>query len=504
MQLRSDTRITKLDALAVPAITAAGGVLYYFLGIHFDVSTLAPYMQFIDQQLLTNQLLESLWYYHANPPLLNLFTGIVLKVFGEASILVFSLAFHALGFLLALAVFALASALSESRRIAYILTALFVFSPAFVLYENWLMYTFPAAALLGLSAYALSRYVETESGRWGLAFFSCLAVIALTRSMFHLVWALVVTGGLILVLRHQLKRTLLCAVIPLLLVTGWYAKNYYLFGTFSASTWMGLGLTNITTLMVPREALAPLVRDGTLSKYALVSRYEDARQLFPDVETPFDDIPVLHDKRKSTGKLNFNYVGLIDINNHYARDALQTVRHFPSNYLSGVKLANRLFFSPASMNCYFTLENRVAAAPMEMLYNPLFYGASILPKTTEEPHYGYSGKYVLEVNTGVILIIGVPLLFLYGLIRLLRAFAGKSPYRSAEAVVLAYLLFNIAYIYSLGTLLELGENWRYRFLQEPFVLVLLSLLIRDLSRVRRGRQPTDSALRRAGADAGAQ
>ncbi len=481
-------RVRKIDVLAVLAITSAGRLLYYLSGVHFDASTLAPYMQFIDRELLTDRLLESLWYYHANPPLLNLFTGTVLKLFGGHSTFGFSLFFHALGLLFACVFFALILRLGKSRRVAYGLSTLFVLSPAFVLYENWLMYTFPAAALLCLSVYALLQYSENESTRWGVAFFSCIAVIALTRSMFHLVWALVITGGLLLLMKHQAKQILLCAVVPLLLVAGWYGKNLYLFGTFSASTWMGLGLSNVTTLTVEKEELAPLVRDGSLSTYALVSRYEDKKMLFPDIEMPTDKIPVLHNKIKSTGEFNFNYAGLIDINKRYTRDALQTLRHFPANYANGVLLSNRLFFSPASMNRYFTIENRVAAAPMDMLYNPLIYGAGILPKIVEQPHFGYSGKYSVEVNTGVILVVGLPLLFLFGLIRLLRMWLGKTSYERTESIILAYLLFNILYIYTLGTFLELAENYRYRFIQEPLVLVLIGIFLADLARTIKDRR----------------
>ncbi len=476
---------SRIDMLVVLAMTAAGRLLYYVLGLYFDASTLSTYMQFIDRELLTNQLIESLWYYHANPPLLNLTTGLALKLFGEHAPLALSVVFHALGGLLALAIFAVIEKLSRSRVAAYALTALMVFSPAFVLYENWLMYTFPTAAMLGISVYLLMRYVESGEARWGTIFFASLALIALTRSMFHLAWAIVITGGLAFSMRHQAKQVLFCAAVPLLMVVGWYGKNYYLFGTFSASSWMGLGLSNITTLTVPRDKLKPLVEQGALSEYALVSRYEDRSQLFVDVDPSEKRIRVLHSQKKSTGESNFNYVGLIDINTLYTHDALKTVIHFPVNYLKAVTLSNRLFFSPTSMNAYFTVENRVAAAPMEMWYNPLIYGAKLLPTKTEQPHFGYTGKYFLEVNTGIILVIGLPLLLLYALTRIAYGITGKAPVRPIETIILTYLVFNILYTYSLGTLLELGENYRYRFVQEPLFLIVLGFLIGDLIRLRR-------------------
>ncbi len=478
--MASDDGLSKKDILAVLAITAAARLAYYVSGVHFDASTLGSYMQFIDTELLVTRLLESLWYYHANPPILNLFTGTVLKLFGDSSTIVFSMTFHILGFLAAVALFGLTLKLGRSRRMAFILTSLFVVSPSFVLYENWLMYTFPTAVLLLLSAFALLRFAETESTRWGIAFFASLAVIALTRSMFHLAWVVVITAGVFLVMRGQTRRVAIFAVIPLLLVTGWYGKNYFLFGSFSASTWMGIGLSNISTLVVPKEDLAPLVEDGTLSKYALISRYEDRDQLFFDVEVPAKRIPVLHNKLKSSGAHNFNYASLIEINKFYTRDAFQVARHFPSSYATGLLISNRLFFSPGSMNLYFTVDNRVAASPMERFYNPLIYGANFLPQQLEQPHYGFSGKYRIEVNTGLILVITFPLVILFGLIRLFMMYRDAAPDRRASAIVLAYLLFNILYIYGLATFLELAENYRYRFIQEPLMLVVISLLLGDL------------------------
>ena len=477
--------IRRTDLLIVIAMTSASRFLFYSSGLTFDASTPFSFMQFIDPQLLMRQLLQSLWHYHANPPLLNLTTGIALKLFGANAPLALSMAFHALGFLLAASVFAVLQTCTRSRIVAYALTALMVFSPSFVLYENWLMYTFPSAALLGVSVYLLMRYVVSGATRWGVSFFVCLALLALTRSMFHLAWMIVITGTLSFSMPHRARHVLRCAAVPLILVVGWYGKNYLLFGTFSSSTWMGLGLSNITTLTVPRSKLEPLVKEGTLSEFALVSRYEDTRLLFSDLNPSQDEIPVLHNLKKSTGQFNYNYLGIVDVSALYARDGFQTALHFPAEYLNGVKLSNRLFFSPTSMNAYFTAENRIAAAPMQLVYNLLFYGAKASPVQTEVPHFGYSGKNFVEVNTGIILIFIYPLILLYALARIVYVVSGKAPISLVEKALLTYLVFNISYIYFLGTLLELAENYRYRFLTEPLFLMLVGLLIGDLNRLRR-------------------
>src|SRR5262245_41944635 len=131
------------DVLIVAALYAASYALYAALGVRFDGSPLTHYMQFIDVQLLYGRLLESIWYYHANPPLLNLFAGIGLKLFGAHAFTFYDVSFHLLGFVTALTLYGLTLRLSASRIAAGITTGLFVFSPSFIQYQNWLMYSFP-------------------------------------------------------------------------------------------------------------------------------------------------------------------------------------------------------------------------------------------------------------------------------------------------------------------------------------------------------------------------
>ena len=95
------------------------------------------------------------------------------------------------------------------------------------------------------------------------------------------------------------------------------------------------------------------------------------------------------------------------------------------------------------------------------------------------------------MNTGLILVITFPLVILFGLIRLFLMYRDAAPERRASAVVLAYLLFNILYIYALATFVELAEKYRYPFFQEPLMLVVISLLLGDLIRtLRRKRSKT--------------
>src|SRR5690242_17673536 len=95
------------DWLAVAALYLASTAFYAFRGVAFDASPFPVYMQFIERDLLEHRLLESLWYYHGNPPLLNLLAGIGVKLAGDHAPLFFNAVFHLVGALTAWCVYAL-------------------------------------------------------------------------------------------------------------------------------------------------------------------------------------------------------------------------------------------------------------------------------------------------------------------------------------------------------------------------------------------------------------
>lgn len=479
--------LQRRDVLIVIGLFAVARALYAWLGLYFDATPLQSYMQFIDVQLLSDRLLESLWYYHANPPMLNLVAGIGVKLFGNHVGWFFAVLFHLLGCFAALSVYLLTWRLSSSRVTAHVAAGLLVFSPAFVLYENWLMYTFPTVVLLTVSAVALYQYLVTLQTRWCVAFFGLLALLLLTRSLFHLAWMVGVAVLLAVSMWERRRQVLLAAILPVLVVASWYGKNYYLFGMFSSSSWLGLGMSNISTLVATRDELQPLVDDHRLTPYALVSRYRQIEQLFLPQAAP-TGIPVLDQVTKSTGQWNFNNRRIVEINRYYTHDAITVARAFPFSYVVGVFIANRLFFSPPSMNLYFAADNRAAAQPMERIFNPLLYGTGATPGWMRQPHYGFGHKNLLEVNTSVPLIVVWWVVLGYGYFQVRRAVRSGGPESRPRALVIGFIVVTALYIYVVGTAFELAENYRYRYVVEPLFLVLAATAATSLVRFVRSRR----------------
>ena len=467
------------DLVLVLAIFIVARLLYAFLGVEFDDSTFPRYFQFIDRPLLAERALESIWYSHAFPPMLNVLAAIGEKVFGSYQVIFFAAVFHMLGFLLAACVFALTLRFTASRTAAYLVVTLLVFSPAFVMYENWLMYTFPAAAMLTVSAYLLMRYLDAPSNARAFGFFFLLALLCLTRGAFHLAWFVMIVCLLVFFLRQRWRQLLIAALFPFLLVAGWYGKNLYYFGTFAGSTMLGFGLNNITTLTVTRSQLKPLITEGTLTPFALISRHVDQEMIFSANPKPPTGIPVLDIVKKSTGAYNYDNHQILEIERFYRQDAIEVAKRFRLNYLAGVWLSNHLFFSPSSMNTYFSDNNREAALPMEILMTPLLYAVPARAYFVGQPHFGFDTPPSLEMNMSYSLLVIWALLLPYIYLRARKGIRGSDTGQRKLGLIAGYMLVNILYIWGLSTTVELAENYRYKFLVEPLFMVFAAIAISD-------------------------
>src|SRR5207245_7531778 len=100
---RRERRLLYAAALAGGFVVSR--LLYWSIGVRFDSSSLGWYWQYVDPVLLKYDLVRSLVYLHSQPPLFNLFLGLVLKLFPGHEATVFQLTFLALGLTLTLSMF---------------------------------------------------------------------------------------------------------------------------------------------------------------------------------------------------------------------------------------------------------------------------------------------------------------------------------------------------------------------------------------------------------------
>lgn len=443
-------------------------LLYIRAGLKFDLTPPRYFYQFIDPELLKDRLFESLWYLHGQPPLFNLFTGLLYQWFSPQS-RVFQYLFLLLGLVFSLVLYWLGFRLGLRRWLSALLAVWFMVSPATVLYENLYFYTYPVAFILVLSGLTLSKFLETEGFWWGLGFFSLLASLCLTWALFHLVWMLCVIV-LVGMFYRNWRRLVLISLLPLLLVTGWYTKSYLLFGNFGTSSWAGMNLSHVTFLspLTPESARDELVAQGNLSPYPVIEAFrsvDDYEGLMP--VPPPRGIPVLDDPLKSTEAVNFNHAFYIDLSARMLGESLNFIRAHPELYLSSVKLGFSIYFHSSSD--YLLLKDK-PVPQLETWWDSIFYGQ--LSAYGEDPTSRWEGnpRYV-----GWWLVVMYAAAILYG-VKLI-----STPDRSTPAfqAVVAFMAFTILYFTVMANFMDLGENNRFRFALDPLALVLFGRLIQN-------------------------
>lgn len=483
-------------AIAVGAYIASR-ILLHLIGVRFDASPLAYYHQYLDPDLLRFDLVRSIVYLHTQPPLFNLFLGVILKVFPHHAALAFAISYKLLGVAMVVSLFLLMHAMGLTGRTSLILTTLFFISPSCVLFENSLVYTYPTMALLCVAAVVLHKAVAARSFVMLFLAFSLCAIIVLTRSLFNLVWLLAVVAMLVAFRPGDRLKLVAASCVPLAAVLLWYGKNVHLFGTFGASSWLGYGLYKMTVLGLPLEERLDLIRQGRLSPISLVPLYRPVDEYRPFLRPIAPTgVPALDQELKSNGRPNLNHVAYVAVANRYRVDALTALRLRPDAYARSVFDSVILSFLPASEFWPTYPEtprnaNRILMFPYEVVYNAILYG-SISSSSRQAPASSV-GIFLVLAYLGAALWGGFLCAeTLTAVFRQWRSVAANNADDCLETsspaarVTLLFLWITLLYVLIVSNALEIGETMRMRYLVEPFVLVVVASGVREL-KARCGR-----------------
>jgi hypothetical protein len=452
-------------------------VLYFWAGIRFDTHILASNFQFIDLQLLKTRLFESLYYFHMQPPLLNLLVGTAIKTFPDN----YGTALHALylaaGLSAALFLFVVMRRLGVSEPISLALTILFVTSPAWVLYENFPMYEYLIMWLLLASSIALYDLVEQPTFWRAFIFFSLLATLAWLRSLYHLFYLVAIAAVLAFFLGKSRKTILLAAVLPICTVLALFVKNLLVFGLFSSSSWLGHALVTCTIHQLTEAEKNNLIEQGKLAEIARVESgvaVAEFRPFFPGVGPT--GIPVLDEEIKSTGDVNTNNILYLKADFAYRKAAQQVLRNYPVAYARSVAIAWFCYFLPPTDFFQFD-ETRAHIQGLDRLYNIVVFG-QFREATGKQLRVLRSEGHTISLvlYTGIFLIIGFLVLLTGGLIYLIQGIRRRS-LSPAQIGLLIFMILNITYIIATTNFLSSFENNRYAFPSGPFYVVLLGLCL---------------------------
>ncbi len=458
--IKNDRSIILLLLIAV----LLSRVVFYGLGIRFDAEEITTLWQIIDVELLKRDLLGSLFYLHFQPPLFNAFLGIVLKLSPENPQTLLGIIYLLFGLAMSFFMYKTMRVLGAAPLLSGLATFGFMISPPTILYENWIFYTYPVALLFLLLNYYFYKYANKFCIKTLIILITVATLLALTRSVFHLFW-LVICIGFIFATTSQ--RHLLHAVITvslfLIIVVGWYAKNAWLYGQFTAFSATGMSLAKMVQPVASQDLVDKLIQQGRVSQVYLVPRYSPIEK-YPtefQLKSPYEH-PLLKNTRKSTGGLNFNHYAYVNISKQYQSDVLEIIKNDNKIILKIIIRSLGMFFLPASDYPPFLEPNYSRISTYDRWWSYVFQLRFAYYTREQLKNESIS---TLKKITNISLIV----LLLYLLVPTLLAIKSiKSTIKNIKITFLFYFI-NVIIISTICILFETGENNRFRFEMDPTV-----------------------------------
>lgn len=430
--------------------------------LHLNYIAIDRYWQYLNVDTLRHNLLRGVWYDHAQPPVFNLFLGLVLKVTGQAAPIVFSLIFKLITLFNAFLLFNILRRTVTHLSLPLYVSLFYLLSPAALIFENELFYTTFISLFFLVSCYALLGILKKIKWKNSSLFFFSLIIICLTRSMYHLVFLLVIVFIILFSLRKKkgFYRLVPAALISLLVTGGWYLKNYLIFGVFSTSSWVGM---NMARNVFHDSEISDSTRIESIVPFSRIDTY--APFLSQNLENKYQG---LNDKdllsiMKRDSFLNEHHIAYIEVSKLYMQASKEYIRRHPRTYLKNAVQSAIIFFAPATRYSLMEAESR------KIKYYDLVYSFNL-------SHFA-KGKQQRRIAMAVSAFPKI-LLYLLTFYIVTRDFIRK---RKIPLLQL-YIIIIIAYVFTLSSLLEHYENMRFRFEIEPLFLILAAMAISRLLR----------------------
>jgi hypothetical protein len=438
----------------------------YAAGLRFNLDL--SWMFLSDLPALRERLMETVFYFHAFAPGMNLLTGLLLKVAPDHTALLAACVFWTCGWLLSACLFQTLKLLGFRPWAALAISLAFSLLPQTLYLENLYLYTYLSASVLCLLGVLFYRALQRRSVNAWCCFFLPCAALGWLYTAFHLLWF-----GLMLGLAAALtpagsrRRLLLGAAGPATLLLALYVKNYVVFGVFGATSWGGANLTLTTTQQMPASERKRWIREGKLSPYAAVSAYAPPSAYLKFFPTPphFPWPGSNELTRPSLNSGNFNHGLFLEVNKRRGQDAAYFIKTRPGDYLRRVFTQNlpSLFHSTTH-------------------WHPL-------DRRPDSPHAahravlgGYERLYDRLVHSwpvdGVGLYAFFPGFYAWALWHAFKRSRAADEHTRAAGALLGLCLLQIAYVTSVSSMATSWETSRYRYAIEPCIWIVVAMGLR--------------------------
>ena len=497
---RVRARIAAVDRLAFGILAAAfllSRGAAHLAGVRYDATLLDVSLQHLDNRVLEEHLVQSLWYQHTQPPLFNLLIGLVLKLSPVSPERTFHLLWLALGVALVVITYRLLIELRVRRWFALVATVVITCSPTVLLYENWLAYEYPLTVALTAIPLAGLRWVRGGQVRWLVAAAALAAGCVLTRALLNPVWFLGVVAVL-LIARPPVGRwrpALVAIGVPALVIAALMVKNQVVFGSPSFSSWLGWNLQRVTIDELPVETRQRLIDDGVLTPLATYPVFLPT-ETYTDVVGPcvreHPDVPALAEPRKATGRENFNDECYLPIYRESLDNAIAAGRAEPAATARAV-FGSMQIWSESSSQYAFVYDNRLKIDGADTIYRQL-----VLLDVAYDPPVKTNAGWWIPIGTpggrwraSLTVIMATALAAIAGTRAVVRVLRRRATGTDAAVALIGFTVVTVTVV---GNLFEIGENNRFRFMVEPITFIVLAWFAARLAATIRRRWRT----RRAG------
>jgi len=467
-------RLAVVILVAAYAVSRIGAAV---AGVRYDASVLrgtplTDMWQLLDVRLLQHHLVTSVWHLGMQPPLFNLYAGVLLKLPVGLRSPVEVVVALGLGLTIVCSTYGLLVALRVPRWASLVVTLVAVVaSPAYLLYENWFDYAYPTAAAGTFGAWCLARFLATRRTWFGVGFFGAYATVLLLSSTYQLVWFLAAGAVVAVVLRHHWRTVLVAAALPLLVVGTWTVKDQVQFHTTTTSDWLGMNLARDVLFRAPPDQVAALQRQGRLGPLASVIPFSAPEVYSPRyVRAVPDPVAAVGAFHKADGATNFNNPLYARISSQYLHEDLTWIQAHPGAYVDDVLNSAGVWVVGTDQN-FTDSTNWPALRSYARLYD-----RAVEWQPTQDPAPGFvvfargwhrpawlSWQAILVT----VLAVGATPVLVWRRRRTDPAVAGT----------LAVLWVTTTYAFATTTLLEIGENERFRSELGPVPTVLAVVVV---------------------------
>ena len=453
-------------------------VLACLTGQRFNTDYLNYGWQLIPWDVLSTDPLRSVFYLHIQPPLWNLFLGTTAWMSPFSDRVTLQVLMALIGFAVAWLAAVLGRRLGLSRRVAVIVALIATLHPEVLKGAFEPTYELATAALLLAVLIAVSDLTRKENVRRSLVILaSAVTVTALTRSLYHPAWALVIVVFGLWLMRRRInwKSSVLVLSIPVIFMGSWMAKNEVMFGHTTMSSWFGMNLQRAVIPVLPKDDLDEMFAKGQISDIAMIGpfgKYELYENVFEDC-VPTRSHRSLAEPMRTTDQWspNFNYECFLPLYDQAGKDAIAVIKEHPEAWLEGRlwSLRTTIAVSPIpseSKSEVMTGLDRVFSIAR------LDFGGVLSTKGWGTPIYG---QLEAHADFGLMLIPMYLTIGWIGLWQILQRLRRKQ--LSGASTIYVVGSFTVAFTVIVGAIAELGEQSRFRTMIDPIVTVMFLALV---------------------------